>query len=241
MQTGTTPFRTACPRPSRRPARSRRSTALLDRFAFVVFFEVPDALPCGSFVSTFDKRSRPLSTLCVNWLMKLWPSKSGTSRLSGGKTTQSTLLAVNGPTRTVEIVINFAAVTPPVASCNWTVGSLGWGFRPIFAANSAESVTRLAPVSKIIGVVTLPFKVTSTSKTPPFRLISTALLSTDFSRFTSCFTLSSNPRDGPSLSGDFDFEFRASRADLIVSSWASSAYRRLVESTSSRRSRIAWM
>ena len=57
---------------------------LLDRFVFDVFFEVPDVLPCGSFVSTFDKRSRPLSTLCVNWLMKLWPSKRGTSRLKGG-------------------------------------------------------------------------------------------------------------------------------------------------------------
>ena len=69
-------------------------------------------------------------------------------------------------------------------------------------------------MSKIIGVVSLPFKVTSTSKTPPLRLISTALLSTDFSRLTSCFTLSSNPREGPSLSGDFDLDFRASRADL---------------------------
>ena len=47
---------------------------------------------------------------------------------------------MNGPTRTVEIVINFAAVTPPVASCNWMVGSVGWGSRPIFAANSVESV-----------------------------------------------------------------------------------------------------
>ena len=69
-------------------------------------------------------------------------------------------------------------------------------------------------MSKIIGVVTLPFNVTSTSKTPPFRLISTALLSTDFSRLTSCLTLSSNPRDGPSLSGDFDLEFRAVQGGL---------------------------
>ena len=51
--------------------RACRSAALLDRFALVVFFAAAAALPCGSFVSTFDNTSRPLSTLCVNWLMKL--------------------------------------------------------------------------------------------------------------------------------------------------------------------------
>ena len=103
---------------------------------------------------------------------------------------------------------------PPVASCNWTVGSVGCGFRPILAANSVERVMRLAPVSKIIGVVSVPFKVTSISKTPPLRRISIALLSTDFSHLASCLTLSSNPRDGPSLGGDFDFDPRSGQGRL---------------------------
>ena len=163
------------------------------------------ALPCGSACLDFRQQKPAVVDLVRELVDKALTEQEWYVAFVGGKTAHSTLLTVNGPTRTVGIVIIFAAVTPPVASCNWTVGSVGLGMSGRSSRRiRLESVTRLAPVSKIIGVVSLPFKVTSTSKTPPLRLISMALLSTDFSLLTSCCTLSSNPRDGPSLRGDFD-------------------------------------
>src|SRR5262249_2812051 len=129
-------------------------------------------------------------------------------------TTQETFSIVKRPTLIDGIVFWRAWTLVPSAVSQTTMGSDGDGDRPISPARDGGIVVRLAPVSKTMGLVSLPLNVTFTQNTPPSLCTSAVSVITDFSTRSNCLTLFRDWADGPSFGLDFEFRPRASSAPL---------------------------
>ena len=151
------------------------------------------------------------------------PSSGGTLDFSSEETAHSTFRTVNFPTRTESSVIILASWDDPSATCKVMVRSLGLGTRPALSASALPRERMPAPVSKTIGIVALPFSVTSTQKTPLSErswMVSVRIPASAFSR---SLTLARWVREGPSVTFGLDGLLNAARASFTSASSASSS------------------